>query len=435
MRSDTRGDARVDHGGRAEGPRRVGRTATPRRGAGDGAGRADRTAGARFGRRAAGERYARERRARRRRQAILRGSACAVALLLVLAAGVASAWGRSYAAGVGARLGAGVDDETRAALAAQQQEAQRRATSALTEGAATLPDDWKDTTPFYLLLMGTDKDESRASGEESALYGEDDANYRTDVLILARVDPGAKRVTLVSIHRDTIVEINGERQKINAAYALGGVPKALEVCSAFAGVPISHYAQVDIDGLAAVVDAMGGVTVDVPYTIDDPYMGHLDAGTQKLDGDQALILCRSRHAFDFMGDGDRYRAAHQRLFLAAMMQQLFASTPQTMLAVIDAAADHVTTDLTVDQIASLALTMRGMDVARDVSSTMNPTTSTVIGGVWYEVSDDDAWARLMATVDAGGRPDPDEGYLDPDDDLNSGATNRTTVTVADADIV
>ena len=59
----------------------------------------------------------------------------------------------------------------------------------------------------------------------------------------------------------------------------------------------------------------------------------------------------------------------------------------------------------------------------------------MIGGVWYEISDDDAWARLMATVDAGGRPDPDEEYLDPDDDLNSGASNRTTVTVADADIV
>ncbi len=385
-----------------------------------------------FSRLRAGSRYAGTHVSRRRRRRVMTGVVATIAIVLVCAVAATAIGATTFVNSIGSRMNAGVTDETKAALAAQQEQARQRAISNLSESSETLPDNWQDTTPFYMLLIGTDKSESRTEGDEAYLYGDSDENFRSDVMILARIDPGNKKVTLVSIHRDTMVTIDGKQQKINAAYAIGGIPKVLEVVSEFAGVPISHYAEVDIDGLAAVVDAMGGVTVDVPYTIDDPLMGYLEAGTQKLNGDQALILCRSRHAFDYMGDGDRYRAAHQRLFLSAMATQLFASTPQTMISVIDTIANYVTTDLTTEQIVSLALTMRTMDTSTDIYSTMNPTTTEVINGTYYEMSEDGAWGQLMAMVDAGEKPPVDSGYLDPLNDINSSGdgSNTTTQTVA-----
>lgn len=387
-----------------------------------------------FSRDWAQDRYGRIYASRVRRSKITRRTFIGVGAAAVVAVGAAVIGVRSYLGSIGSRMNEDVSEETRTVLAEQQQAARERAVSSLSEGTTALPANWEDTTPFYTLLIGTDESESRDYGDESDMYGASPENYRSDTMILARIDPGNLIVTLVSIHRDTLVEINGVQQKMNAAYSLGGIAKVIEVVSNFAGVPISHYAQVDIDGLAAVTDAMGGVWVNVPYTIDDPMMGHLDGGEQKLTGEQALILCRSRHAFDYMGDGDRYRAAHQRLFLSAMASQLFASTPQTMLSVINTAANYITTDFTIDQIASLALTMKDMDVSTSLYSTMNPTTSSYIDGGWYEFSDDAYWAEIMAAVDAGEKPPVDYDYMDPLDDINSSddGYNYTTITVADA---
>lgn len=392
-------------------------------------------ASAQYSRVRSGGRYQRIARSHIRKKSITRR----VCITLGAAAGVgvitAGVWSVSFINSIASRLNKGVDDATRAALSSQKEEARQRAASQLSESTTTLPDNWADTTPFYMLLLGTDKSESRTDGDESYLYGSDDSNFRSDVIILTRIDPGNKIVTLVSIHRDTEIYYAGAYRKINAVYPMGGVSEVINVVSQFAGVPITHFAEVDIDGLAAVTNAMGGVWVDVPYTIDDPYMGYLEAGYQRLNGDQAMTLVRSRHAFDYIGDGDRYRAAHQRLFLSAMLKQLLSSPVQTMISVIDTIANYITTDLTLDQILSLAMTMRDMDLENGVYSTMNPTTATYTNNTWYELSDDAAWAELMAIVDAGGKPPVDSAYLAPVDDINSAedGSNYTTNTVAEND--
>lgn len=392
--------------------------------------------GAMYSREGAQDRYSESARKRRRGRTLRKALAIGIPALIVLVivVGVASAAG--FISSIGSRMNAGVTDETRAMLASQQADAKARAASALTEDNAQLPDNWEDTTPFYMLLLGVDKSENRTEGDEAALYGNDDSCFRSDTIILARIDPGNKRVTLVSIHRDTELEIDGRSMKINAAYAIGGVPKVLEVVSQFAGVPIVHYAEVDIDGLAAITDAMGGVTVDVPYEInDEEYTGHLDAGLQTLNGQQALIFTRSRHAYDSMGDGDRYRAANQRLYLSAMASQLLSSSPTTIVGTINTLANYVTTDLSVDQIASLALTMKGMDTTTDIWTTMNPTVSTYTNNTWYELSDDDRWHQIMAAVDAGEKPPVDDAYVDPNNDVNSAnPVSTTAATTASATV-
>ena len=273
--------------------------------------------------------------------------------------------------------------------------------------------------PFYILLMGVDRSQER---EGSAEYGD---SFRSDSMILARVDPREKKMTLISIVRDTCVNIDGYGEnKINAAHALGGPALTVKTVSEFAGVPISHYAEIDFDGFKAAVDALGGVDVDVPMEIDDEDAGgYVAAGPQTLSGDEALILCRARHAYDEIGAGDFYRAANQRMVMGAIAKKILASDVVTMANTINAMADYITTDMDVQSIVSIATEMHGMDVEEDMYSAMNPTTPAYVDDVWYEYCNLAAWREMMGRVDAGLPP-----YADEERNANTGGTLDGKVT-------
>ena len=257
------------------------------------------------------------------------------------------------------------------------------------------------TQPFYMLLMGTD---GSAERDESGDFGD---SYRTDSIMLARIDPVNKKVTLVSLHRDTMIDYGDEYgvNKLNAAHVFGGPELSVKTVSKLAGVDISHYAEINFDGFREIVDALGGVEVDVPMTIDDEDAGgHLDAGLQTLNGDQALILCRARHAYDEIGPGDEYRAANQRLVMAAIAKKLLSADVATMASTVQTLSKYVTTDLGVADIIGLAQNMQGLDPSTDIYSAMEPTTSKYIDGVWYEVNNTEEWKAMMKRVDAGLSP-------------------------------
>ena len=251
--------------------------------------------------------------------------------------------------------------------------------------------------PFYMLLMGTD---GSAERDESGDFGD---SYRTDSIMLARIDPVGKKVTLVSLHRDTMVDM-GEYgvNKLNAAHVFGGPALSVQTVSQLAGVDISHYAEINFDGFHEIVDALGGIEVDVPMTIDDEDAGgHLDAGLQTLNGDQALILCRARHAYDEIGPGDEYRAANQRLVISAIAKKLLSADAASMASTVQALSKYVTTDLGVTDIIGLAQAMQGLDPSTDIYSAMEPTTSEYIDGVWYEINNTAEWKAMMKRVDSG----------------------------------
>ncbi len=261
--------------------------------------------------------------------------------------------------------------------------------------------------PFYMLLLGTDGSEERDASEEYAGVS------RSDSIILARIDVPNGTVTLISIHRDTLVDLGeyGEN-KLNAAYTLGGAALAVQAVSELAGVDISHYAEINFDGFAAAVDALGGVEVEVPIEIDDDDAGgHLDAGLQTLSGSQALILCRSRHTYDDYSDGDSYRAANQRLVLSAIAKKLLASDIVTMATTVESMADYVTTDLSLLDIIGLAQALQGFDPDTSLYSAMQPTISEYIDNIWYEITDEDAWEEMMSRVKAG-LPPTEEDEVD-----------------------
>lgn len=223
--------------------------------------------------------------------------------------------------------------------------------------------------PFYMVLMGVD------SSEERKADGGTDDDYRSDSIILARIAADEKKVTLMSLHRDIEVDM-GEygKQKLNAAHSLGGPKLVIETVSKLCGVNVNHYAEINFDGFRAAVDDLGGVTVNVPMTIiDEMAGGQVNAGEQTLNGEQALVMCRARHAFDDFGDGDKYRAANQRLILSAIAQTALSADILTIAQTATDLSKYIKTDLALNDMIGLAQLMKGLDADKDIYTAMTPT--------------------------------------------------------------
>lgn len=248
------------------------------------------------------------------------------------------------------------------------------------------------TEPFYMLLLGTDG----RPGETT---------YRSDTIMLTRIDPVNRKVTLVSIPRDTMVTINGERQKINAAHSIGGAEGVTKAVSTLCGVDISHYAEVSFDGMQQLVDAVGGVDIDVDDDIYDPeHFGdmRLSKGHQHLDGNYAMFYARSRHFVD----GDYARTRHQRNLVKALATQILDGTDAaTIVPLVNSIADMVTTDMSPTDIVTLANVMRGMDASNDIYTCTIPSVTEEVDGVSYVVADLPGLKSLMDKVDSGENPD------------------------------
>ena len=265
--------------------------------------------------------------------------------------------------------------------------------------------------PFYVLLLGTDRSEERDADEEIG------GSYRADSMMLARVDPVNKKATLVSLDRDTQVSLDPnydgyyydftpDHCKLNETYAYGGPALTIKTVAEIAGVDISHYAEIDFDGFVAVVDALGGVDVDVPVDIDDWMAGgSVEAGYHTLSGEEALILARSRNTYnETSGEPDNMRAANQRLVLSAIAKKMLDADVGTIANTITALSEYVTTDLSLNDIVGICQIMRGIDPLTDIYTAGMPTYAEYIDEIWYSFIVEDEWEEMMSRVRAGQPP-------------------------------
>jgi LCP family protein required for cell wall assembly len=227
--------------------------------------------------------------------------------------------------------------------------------------------------PFNVLVIGVDlRTDDPTEGA------------RSDTLIVVHVDPLQKWASMLSIPRDTLVQIpndecpNAAGTKINAAYSCGyrnpeiygsgiepqdaGAAIAAETVEQFLGIKISYTAQVDFNGFQKIVDALGGVTIDVPRPILDPeyptedkgYMRlYIPAGLQRMDGTTALRYARTRHA-----DNDFGRAQRQQQVLQAVLDELknqgVLGQMDAAPALLQVAAESVKTTLKINDITTLS---------------------------------------------------------------------------------
>ncbi|MDN8624279.1 LCP family protein [Corynebacterium kroppenstedtii] len=198
------------------------------------------------------------------------------------------------------------------------------------------------------LLVGSDSRDGLSEDQQNELStGGDTGGGRTDSIILVHI-PFVGKATMVSIPRDSYVDVPGHgKDKVNASYALGGPQLLQQTVEQATGLRIDHYAEIGFGGFAGVVDAVGGVKICVEQPMDDPLAGiNLQPGCQKLDGPTALGFVRSRHSMD---DGDIGRARNQRTFLAALVKK--ALSPSTFLNPFRAFpfVSHMTDSFTVDK--------------------------------------------------------------------------------------
>lgn len=242
--------------------------------------------------------------------------------------------------------------------------------------------------PYYALLLGSD---DRENGEPA----------RTDTMMLARIDPLGNKVTLVSIPRDSKVEIDGHgTQKVNAAFAIGGASGTVDAVEKLTGIRASQVAVIDFNGLAKLIDAIGGIDVNVPVAVNDPEYAQLvlPAGEQHMDGDTAMRFSRVRHGFAL---GDYQRQADQALVMKAIVERL-----RTNPTLLPAAADSMgeVMDTTYHCYDLIPLLLRMSLQAPTMYSASLPSAAKMEGGVSYVIVDADATKQLMSVVDAGGDP-------------------------------
>lgn len=252
--------------------------------------------------------------------------------------------------------------------------------------------------PFYVLLLGTDG----RPGEEV---------YRSDSIILARIDPTEKKASLISIPRDTMVVYNGETMKINATHAAGGPEGVVQAVNdlCFNGEQkISHYAEINFEGMEDLIDAVGGIDLEATEEVDDPE--HLDIkiekGFQHMDGATALTYARCRYTYV---DGDFTRMRHQRQVLSALAKKILNDLdPATIMGTVEELSKVVITTLGVQDIVSVANAMRGMDVENDMYVANVPSyadETTNVNGVSYVFVYEDKLAEMMQRLDAGENPE------------------------------
>jgi LCP family protein required for cell wall assembly len=182
------------------------------------------------------------------------------------------------------------------------------------------------STPTNILLLGTDH--ANQPGHEG---------QRSDSIMLIRTDPSRHRVAYLSIPRDLRVPIEGVGDtKINAAMQSGGAPLAIKTISAYTGLPINHVITVDFSQFRDVIDALGGITVDVPERIvskfDCPLKTNAECdrwpgwrfakGPQHMSGKRALIYSRVRKNLLNPADTDITRTEHQQDVLRATLRKM-----------------------------------------------------------------------------------------------------------------
>lgn len=184
-----------------------------------------------------------------------------------------------------------------------------------------------NTSGTNWLIVGSDSREGLTEKDVERLgTGGDIGTGRTDTIMLMHIPNGGK-ATLLSIPRDSYVEIPGYgMDKINAAFAFGGPKLLAETVENATHLHIDHYAEVGMGGLAKITDAVGGVQLCPTEPIDDPLANlNIQAGCQKMDGPTALGYVRTRATA--MGDLDRVR--RQREFVGALMKK--ALSPSVLL--------------------------------------------------------------------------------------------------------
>lgn len=272
-----------------------------------------------------------------------------------------------------------------------------------TNGAQTVV----STDPFYVLVVGND---TRIGTTEINKPQYADGNARSDVMMLLRVDPKKYQVSIVTVPRDTATTINGQTVKINEGYAQGGMNGAVEQVESLTGVDIKYYFNMTFVQFEDFITNMNGVTADVPIDmslVDIVHGGKVSLSkgdNQELNNEEALVLARQRK--QYADDLDACRQIQDRQIVQSLIEKV-ASRPSdeasTYANILTAGCE---TNMSADELTQYL----GMFMDNASSLSFQSGTGPYKGGIdaatqlWLAPRDEETWAKVIATVEAGGDP-------------------------------
>jgi LCP family protein required for cell wall assembly len=220
---------------------------------------------------------------------------------------------------------------------------------------------WNGPRTFTFVLLGVDR-------------REDNEIPRTDTIIVGKLDLSAPRVNLISVPRDLLVDIPGYgNDRINTAYVYGeqfkepdgGIGLLRRTIQKNFGVSVDHFGLIDFQCFRTAVDAVGGISINVPRAIVDTQyptddygykLVKFDPGWQRMDGERALEYARTRHA-----DSDFQRIQRQQLIMAALRDQVLQLRSLPALPAIFSGCRNMRSDLTWLDYVDLASSLRNLD--------------------------------------------------------------------------
>ena len=224
---------------------------------------------------------------------------------------------------------------------------------------------------------------------------------RSDTMMIATINPKSDTASLLSVPRDTRVRISGYGyDKINAAFAYGGEPLAERTVENFLGINIDHYIIIDTSSFVKIIDAIGGIDIDVEKRMkyEDPWDDNgglvidLYPGLQHMDGKKAVTYVRYRDS-----EGDIGRIKRQQQFMAACMEKIMSpSFIPRIPAVLHEIFEAVNTDMTTRQLLELAGSLKDAQ-ANGLTTDMVPGYPLYIEGVSYWIPDIEELQYAMAS--------------------------------------
>lgn len=250
------------------------------------------------------------------------------------------------------------------------------------------------------------------------LIGTDDGNGNADTIMVGAYDVKNNKISVLSVPRDTLVDVSRTVKKINSSYGMGGIDQVLDELQPILGFRPDHYIKVDIRAFVEVVDILGGVSFYVPedmYHEDIGFIIDLKKGTQWLDGQKALQLVRYRG----YQNADLGRIQTQQRFLQQISKQVLSwSTVTKVNEFAQVLSKYFDTDLSVTELAYFGTCALTLDFNTDVVFATLPGhgDQSYKGINWYyELYPDEALSLINATVNP---------YTTP---ISSGMVNMFTV--------
>jgi LCP family protein required for cell wall assembly len=250
------------------------------------------------------------------------------------------------------------------------------------------------------LIVGSDSRAGLDAENQERLSTGDAKGQRTDTMLLLHLPDNSEKPTMISLLRDSYVDIPGKgKNKLNAAYALGGPKLLTQTVEKATGLRLDHYIEIGFGGFAGLVDDVGGVKMCLDKPMNDPKAGiNLPAGCQDLDGANALGYVRTRAT----ASADFDRVVHQRQFVGALMEKSTSFgtliNPFRMFPLITDIPGAITLDEGdhLQNLPSLGFALAGASSGTTITTTVPFSgTKNVGGGIGSVVLWNDAKAKTL----------------------------------------